>query len=60
MLEYLGYFCAQKKGGSEFNGIFNTIPVDLNINNSEDILVRSVQWRRTEFLRRLADYLLIV
>ncbi|KAI6655037.1 Integrator complex subunit 8-like [Oopsacas minuta] len=58
-LEYLGYFCALRKL-SEFNDYFNTIPADLNINNSEEVLSRAVQWRRTEFLRRLADYLLIV
>ena len=60
VLEYLGHFCAQKKRSLEFNGIFDTIPVDLNVNNSEDVVIRSVQWRRTEFLRKLADYLLIV
>ena len=59
-LEYLGYYCAQRKRTFEFNGSFNVIPADLNINNSEEVLTRSVQWRRTEFLRRLADYLLIV
>ena len=58
-LEYLGYHCAQRKRTFEFNCSFNTIPADLNTNNSEDIIARSVQWRRTEFLRKLADYMLI-
>ena len=59
-LEYLGYYSAQRKRTFEFNGSFNTIPADLNMNNSEDILARAVHWRRTEFLRTLTDYMLII
>ena len=60
VLEYLGYFSFQKKRNFALNGSLSIIPPDLNTSNSEDILTRAVQWRRTEFLRSLADYLLIV